>query len=110
MSDATFPAEKHVRIPDRWYNDNPGATFLVEPMGRGRATTSDQRSFLVAGILIGGHESDDDATVATVRGFLHAENETDMDDYELALNVVHPLRFKAIHADTDGRRIKFLGE
>jgi hypothetical protein len=117
--DPTFPAQKHVRIPNAWFNDNPDGSYIIETSQLGDDTpTHGKGQFQTQGILVGGQDSDDDATVATVCGWLHDENEEDVDDYELALNIVHPLRFKVIVSSftrnnntvqTDGRRIKIFG-
>lgn len=112
-SDPTYPGERHVRIPDKWFNDNPGGVFIIEPIQRGQGASHDRGNFMSTKILIGAHESDStkapSSNSATVRGYLHGENESDMDDWELEIGVVHDLRFRAIHADTDGRKIKIIG-
>jgi hypothetical protein len=116
-SDPKHPGEKHVRIPDAWYNANnegDGAYFLIVPTHWGENDEShDVGQFIPTKILIGAHESDateaPTSTVATVRGYLLGENESHADNYELELNRLHDLRFRAIHSSTDGRRIKIIG-
>ena len=108
MSD--YSGERKVRIEDDWFTDNVGETFAVEPLTKGGPISHSKENFRPEGIMINSNSDDSDAVTATVWGYLHNENETDMDDYILALNVVHPLAFKAVrNQGTTARGIKIIG-
>ena len=107
MSD--YSGERKVNIEDEWFADNTNGVFAVEPLTKGGPISHSKENFRPEGIMINENVNDSSAVTATVWGYLHNENETDMDEYVLALNVVHPLAFKAVRSSgTTGRGIKLI--
>jgi len=127
MSDPTYPAERHVKVPEDWFTENDfqnvggnevlgvpqgGIFHLVPEQGGGGATSHTKTNFLPAGILIGvAQDNDTDATYAVINGWLWGETILELDTYRLAIGVVHPLRFAGfVFNNTSARSIRFLGE
>lgn len=104
---SNYPGENHVKITDKWFDDNPNSRFDIESTVRGRPVSHGKDNFRPMGILINSNGASAQATTAVVSGYLHNENEKDVDEYVLALNVVHRLAFKAIYEkNTTARGVK----
>lgn len=105
---AEFPAEVHLRIENKWLNDYQTVDNAYADC-RHLDSTQDKRVMRPRGILIG-RNNDGSSTTAVVRGCLWGENHNQVDDYELAIGVTHPLAFKFVYAKgTTGRNIKVFG-
>jgi len=119
MSDINRAAERHVRIPDAWFNSNPRGIYYIEPStvnGSRMPPTHDVQNFIPFGIKVGIHDSDTSKQqtstiiMATVRGWLHGETIANIDDHELLIGPMEPMRFAAIASvNTDGRKIVIYG-
>lgn len=123
MSDINRAAERHVRIPDAWFGEESGGKdriFYLEPTssqsGNPEAISHNQENFIPVGIKVGHHDSDPSKqpdstiTMATVRGFLHGESVEQMDDHEILIGPMEPIRFRGIQVkNTDGRKIVIYG-
>lgn len=106
--------ERHIVIANDWFQENPDGVFYIEPLVQGSCIIShDKHNFRPLRVSINYHTDDtvqSTATSAKIRGYLHGENEQDLDDYILTVNVVHDLAFKAIYAEgTTARGIKIFG-
>jgi len=120
MSDINRAAERHVRIPDEWFNANPDGIFYLEPTdnenGVREQITHQKQNFIPVGIKVGRHDSDTSKqqdssyTMATIRGFLHGESVAEMDDHEIVIGPMEPIRFRGIASlNTDGRKVVIYG-
>ena len=123
MSDINRGAERKVRIPDSWYGEEPDKAtekfYYLEPDtndGTVEPISHDVQNFIPAGIKVGIHASDTSKqqtstiTMATVRGWLHGETQAQIDNHEIVIGPMEPIRFKAISSrQTDGRKIVIYG-
>jgi len=118
MSDPTYPAERHVKVPEDWFKDNDpetyggtGGTYYIKPRQGSPAVSHVKTNFVCAGVIIGRCDGDEDANYAVINGWLHGESENECDTYRLALGVAHPLRFAGFRFNnTSARSIRFIGE
>jgi len=102
--------EVHVKITDKWFNDNTGKVFWVESLNRGGNVSHNKANFNPKKILINKHSTNSSANRAVVEGMLHSENDMDWDTYTLDIGIVHDLAFKAIReTNTTARGIKIFG-
>jgi len=119
VSDINRAAERHVRIPDDWFGSNPNGIYYISPSnenGNRIPPSHDVQNFIPIGIKVGIHHSDpakqqtSTITMATVRGWLHGESIANIDNHELLIGPMEPIRFAAIASvDTDGRKIVIYG-
>jgi hypothetical protein len=113
---ANYPAEAHLRIDDKFLNDNISTvdaqinTIYLDgdpdhpdayPNATGRA--GQPRGIMIKGTAAGA------GNAGVVRGYLWNETPAQADDYYLSAGIIHPLRFKRIYAQgTTARGIKVL--
>lgn len=106
---ASFPAEVHVRVDNKWLADYANVDNAVMDV-RDLDGTATGRRMRPRGVLIGYDGADATASVTYIKGVLWGENKSQADTYALAVGVVHPLAFRFIYANgTSGRNIKILG-
>ena len=113
---ASYPAEAHAAIEDKWLNDNASIANQVfdcrYPDGDpDHVPGSTGVGFSPRAIMINGNNTSGEGLGynGVIRGYLWAENPARVDDYYIAAGTAHPLRFMKIYAEgTTARGIKIL--
>jgi hypothetical protein len=110
---AEFPAGEHKRIDDAWITENAHNTNVwTDCRSKDSHYLNDanaERTMIPRGVMIT-RNADNTSTTATIRCMLWGEQVTDVDEYTLALNIVHPLAVRHLYASgTTGRGIKIFG-
>lgn len=113
---ASYPAEAHAAIEDKWLNDNASIANQVfdcrYPDGDpAHVSTSTGVAGMPRAVLINGNNVAGEGLgySGVIRGFLWAENNARVDDYYIVAGVPQALRFMKIYAEgTTARGIKIL--
>lgn len=123
--DKTSSAPRHFFIPDSWFQspsivyidteairNGTWSGFSVLGMSDSQIADYQQRmSFHINGILVNKNAAGATSTTCQIRGVLMDDVPNYVDEWDLATNQVHPLRFRRIYIEgTDASGIKIVGQ
>lgn len=102
MPDITGAAQRHVRL-DAFLSNSPfvDGDGFIDLQAAAKVEGAVGNTFLMnpTGILISTRATDATASTATVRGSLFADPVTLVNIFQLAVGIIHPLRFQRIKAE-----------